>query len=106
EHFSLFSSAAVANLSTDVLFFALAIVSGIFLLRVRASYGIYVLTTVLVAASTGTLMSINRFVLILFPIYILLASIKNKEFKFGWQLLSILMLAVYTILFVNNYWAG
>lgn len=106
DHFLLFSQSSYANLSTDVLFFTLGIVSGLLLLRVRVSYALYILTTVVVAISTGTLMSIGRFVLILFPIYILLASVKSREFKFGWQLLSILMLAVYTMLFVNDYWAG
>ena len=106
SHFQLFSPPSYANLASDVTFFILAIVSGFLLLRIRASYGLYVLVTAALAASTGTLMSIGRFVLILFPIYILLASVKNREFKFGWQLISTLMLAAYTTLFVNNYWAG
>jgi len=106
SHFQLFSPSSYANLASDVTFFILAIVAGFLLLRIRASYGLYVLATVALAVSTGTLMSIGRFVLILFPIYILIASVKNKEFKFAWQLISILMLAAYTTLFVNNYWAG
>lgn len=106
QHFELQSSASYANLSTDLLFFIVSFVAGILLLRLRVSYGLYVLVTTLVAVSTGTLMSISRFSLILFPIFILVASVRNKQFKFGWTLLSILLLAVYTIFFVNNYWAG
>lgn len=107
QHFQLITPAAYANLATDVLFLAVAILSGLFLLRyIKVSYGLYVLATVLVAVSTGTLMSIGRLTLILFPIFILIASFKNSQFKFGWSLLSTLLLAVYTILFVNNYWAG
>ncbi len=107
EHFDLFSPAAYANLSTDLLFLILGLTAGvILLLKWRASFGLYILSTLLVCAATGTLMSINRYVLILFPIYILLASIKNKEIKLGWQLVSTLLLAIYTLLFVNNYWAG
>lgn len=106
EHFQLLNPASYCNLSTDIFFFALALVAGIMLFRIRASYALYVLFTTLVAVSTGTLMSIGRFTLILFPIFILLASIKNEQFKFGWTLLSTLFLAVFTILFVNNYWAG
>lgn len=106
EHFQLFTPASFSNFSTDIFFFALAAVAGIMLFKIRASYGLYVLFTVLVAVSTGTLMSIGRFALILFPIFILIASFKNEEFKFGWMLLSTLFLAVFTVLFVNNYWAG
>lgn len=106
EHFQLVSSASYSNLSTDIFFFVLTLIAGIMLFRIRAAYGLYVLFTALIAISTGTLMSIGRFALILFPIFILIASIKNEQFKFGWTLLSTLFLAVFTILFVNNYWAG
>ncbi len=107
EHFNLMTPSSYANFSTDVLFFITCIVTGILLIKfIRASYGLYVLTTALVAISTGTLMSFSRFTLILFPIFILIASLKNKEVKFGWSLVSTLLLAVFTILFVNNYWAG
>jgi Gpi18-like mannosyltransferase len=106
-HFQLITPSSYANLATDFLFFATALGIGILLLKkIRASYGIYVLTTILITVSTGTLMSVGRFTVILFPIFILLASIKNTYFKFGWQLLSILLLALFTAFFVNNYWAG
>lgn len=106
EHFQFASPAAYANFGTDLVFLIVSVVSGILLLRLRVSPGLYVLLSTLVAVSTGTLMSISRFTLILFPIFILIASLKNKHFKFGWYLLSTLLLAVYTSLFVNNYWAG
>ena len=107
EHFLLTSPSSYMNLSTDVLFFITCLVCGILLIKyIRPSYGIYVLTTALVVVSTGTLMSFSRFTLILFPIFILIASIKNTQIRFGWQLLSTLLLAAFTILFVNNYWAG
>lgn len=107
EHFRLDSLPAYANLATDLLFFALAVIAGILLVKyIKTSYGLYVLTTALVAAASGTLMSVGRFALILFPLFILVASVKNKYFVFVWQLVSILLLAIYTTLFVNNYWAG
>lgn len=107
EHFQLTTPASFANFSTDLLFLVVAILSGILLLKYsKASYGIYVLFATIAAVSTGTLMSISRFTLMLFPIFILIATTKNKQFKFGWILFSILLLAVYTVLFVGNYWAG
>lgn len=106
-HFQLISPASYANFTLDLLFLAVSIIAGVLLLKYsKVSYGLYVLATVLVAISTGTLMSVSRFSLILFPIFILVASIKNRYFQFTWQLVSILLLAIYTSLFVNNYWAG
>ena len=64
------------------------------------------LATIAVALSTGTFMSIGRYILVLFPIYILLASTKNQYLQQTWIFISTLLLAIYTILFVNNYWAG
>lgn len=107
EHLNLISSASYANLSTDLMFFVVSAVAGILLIKyIRASYGFYVLATILIAISTGTLMSISRFSLILFPVFIGVSYIKNKQFKFVWQMVSVLLLATYTTLFVNNYWAG
>lgn len=106
EHFNFVTPASFANLGTDLLFILISIVCGVLLLRVRVSYAAYVLASIIMAVSTGTLMSVSRFSLILFPIFILLASFKNRGFQFGWQLISILLLAIYTTLFVNNYWAG
>ncbi len=106
-HLQLISPAPYANLAADLLFLTTAIIAGVLLLKYsRVSYGLYVLTTMLVAASTGTLMSVSRFSLILFPVFILIASFKNRHFQFAWQLVSILLLAMYTAFFVNNYWAG
>lgn len=106
EHFNLVTPSSITNFASDLSFFLICMISGILLLKIRKSYGAYVLSTTLIAVSTGTLMSIGRFSLILFPIFILAVSFKNREFTFGWKIISILFLASNTILFVNNYWAG
>lgn len=107
EHFQFISPSSYANLATDLLFFIVCIVVGILTMKkLKVSYGLYILSITLIAVSTGTLMSISRFSLILFPVFILVASVKSKEFQFGWKLVSILLLAMYTTMFVNNYWAG
>ena len=62
--------------------------------------------TLAIALSTGKIMSIGRYILVLFPIYILLASIKSETVRFAYALLSTLLLSMYVILFVNGYWAG
>ena len=106
-HFDFFSNPAVVNFVIDVLsvIFILLVIYFVFKI-LRTSYGLYMLATVAIVLSTGTLMSIGRYILVLFPIYILGASIKNQYLQQAWIFLSILLLAMYTILFVNNYWAG
>ncbi|MDD3190922.1 MAG: mannosyltransferase family protein [Candidatus Pacebacteria bacterium] len=107
EHFQFLTSPAIVNFLLDAFFviFILAVTSLVFK-KLRFSYGLYMLSTVALAISTGTLMSVGRYFLILFPIYILLASVKNQYVRQAWILASTLFFAMYTILFVNNYWAG
>lgn len=107
SHFLLFSNSAIVNFCFDVSFVIFAIVILYFVFKeLRVSYGLYMLATLAIILSTGTLMSIGRYILVLFPIYILLASVKNQYLRQSWIFTSILLLAMYTILFVNNYWAG
>jgi len=106
-HFDFFSNPSLVNFYLDVLFVVFALVVAYFVFKkLRLSYGLYMLATLFVALSTGTLMSIGRYILVLFPIFILGASIKNQYLKQAWIFISILLLGMYTILFVNNYWAG
>lgn len=107
DHFLLFSSPAIVNFCLDVFFIIFVLVVLCFVFKkLRTSYGLYMLATLAVVLSTGTLMSGGRYILVLFPIYILLASTKNQYLQQAWIFISILFLAMYTILFVNNYWAG
>ncbi len=107
EHFDFFSNSAIVNFLLDAFFilFILIIIYFVFK-RLRTSYGLYMLAVIVVALSTGTFMSIGRYILVLFPAYILLASIKNQYLQQAWIFVSILLLALYTILFANSYWAG
>lgn len=52
--------------------------------------------------------SVNRYTLVIFPIFIYLAIIseKNKTFNYLWLMGSTLFLALNIILFVNWHWAG
>ena len=106
-HFSFFSNPAISNFFLDAFFVAFVFSVLYFVFKkLRSSYGIYMAVTIAIALSTGTLMSIGRYILVLFPIFILGASIKNQYLQQAWIFVSILLLALYTILFVNNYWAG
>lgn len=106
-HFDFFSNPSIVNFYLDVLFVIFSLIMLFFIFKkLHTSYGLYMLTTMAAALSTGTVMSIGRYILVLFPIYILLASMKNPYLQQTITFISILLLALYTILFANNYWAG
>ena len=107
EHFLLFSHPAAVNFFLDIAFSAFAIFSAYHVFRRGwTSYGLYILATLAVALSSGTFMSIGRYIMVLFPIYIALASIKSRHFEKIYTVASILLLALNITLFVNWYWAG
>lgn len=68
------------------------------------SLSIYAFVSVLIPLLTSTLMSVPRFLLPVFPLFILTALIKNKYFNFGYQIISLMLLAIFTVLFINGYW--
>lgn len=103
DHFSMFSNPAKVNFAMDVIFIAFALVSCYFVFKkLRKSFAIYMLATVLIAVSTGTLMSIGRYVLVLFPMFMLGGLIKDEVKRFAWILPSTLLLAMYIILFLKR----
>lgn len=107
EHFIFFSRASLANFSLDIfyLLFGLFIIGYLLKLK-KYPYALYVFSTIGVAIASGTLMSIGRYILVLFPIYIVGASIKNEITKYLWIIISAMLMALNTYLFVNWYWAG
>lgn len=107
DHFFPLTEAATSNMILDIGFVFFGLCMGIYTFKkIRASYGIYILISLLVPLSTGTMMSIGRYLLVLFPIYIALASLKNEAIKNTWIFVSLLLFALNITLFVNNYWAG
>lgn len=70
------------------------------------SYSVYSLISILLPLFTPTLSSMPRFLLPIFPIFILLAFIKKDYLTFAYQLISILLLSAFAILFINGYWVS
>lgn len=106
DHFLATTSPALANLSTDIGFVILGLfLTWIVFRKIRMSYAAYCLATILVAVSSGSLMSIGRYILVLFPFSMALASFKPWT-KQAWTIASILLLALYATLFAHGYWTG
>lgn len=107
DHFQILTPAALGNLVLDISFLCFAIIMMIMAFRrFRASYGVYILSTILVIVTTGSLMSLNRYVSVLFPAFIIGASLKSAYARVTWIAVSCLLLGLYTTLFVHGHWAG
>lgn len=70
------------------------------------SYGIYGLISLLLPLFTPQLSSMPRFLLPVFPIFILLALVKNQRIILAYQIISLMLLSAYSILFINGYWVS
>lgn len=107
DHFLFFSHPAVINFFLDIAFAGFALFTAYHVFKQKwVSYGLYILATLGVALSTGTFMSIGRYILVLFPMYIMLATIKSHHFEKIYTFGSLLLFALNVTLFVNWYWAG
>lgn len=108
EHFSIQTTPAFIRLAIDGVISILALILGALVwLRIRPSYGLFCLGVLLLPLATGTLMSMNRFALVAFPIFLVLSKLgRNERFDRLWTLGSILFLALSIVLFANYYWAG
>lgn len=107
DHFTLFTHAAQANFFLDVFYLVCGIAIAAYLLKIKQyAYSVYMFSTIGVAVASGTLMSIGRYVLVLFPIYIVGAMIKSDSMRYAWILVSAMLMSLNTYLFVNWYWAG
>ncbi len=98
----------VANQALEVTFTTLMVavlVAGFW--RLRPSYSVYMALSILVPMSTSSLMSMPRFALVLFPMFVMFAlwgaraSVNNAIVAF-----SLPILGLYTVLFADWYWVA
>ena len=69
-------------------------------------YGLYGLISLLLPLTTSSLMSFPRFVLPIFPIFIILALTKNRLILYIYGILSFTLLIYFAILFINGFWVS
>lgn len=70
------------------------------------AYGTYGFISVAMPLFTSTISSMPRFLLPIFPIFILIALVKGKYIYFAYRLISIMLLSIFSILFINGYWVS
>lgn len=76
--------------------------------KIKASHLFFALAALILPTLTGTFSSMPRYVLVCFPVYIILAKLieNSKVRQVAYFLVSILLLVVNTILFIQGYWVA
>lgn len=74
-------------------------------IKVRISYGIYILLNLLLFLSTSFILSTPRYSLILFPIFITLATIKQKIVTILISIVFLFLLVLFSNWYLNGQWA-
>ncbi len=102
------SAQTVANQSLEVAFTVLMI--AVLLLgwkRLRPSYVAYMALSILIPMSTSSLMSMPRFALVLFPMFVILARWGERPWINNIVVaLSLPLLGLFTVLFADWYWVA
>lgn len=73
---------------------------------VNRSYTVYGLTSLIFPIATNLLLSIPRFLLPIFPIFITLSLIRNRWVTNLFQLSSLILLVIFLVMFINGYWVS
>ncbi len=83
----------------------ISIVSIYVLLKVRKSYGIYMILNLLLFTSTSFVISTPRYIIALFPMYIAFATIKNKILLSIISLFFLGLLFYFSQFYIKGQWA-
>ena len=75
---------------------------------VRVSYVFFALAAFLLPTTTGTFSSMPRYVLVCFPLFIVLAKMLQKRplLMILWFAVSTVLLVINTVLFIQGYWVA
>jgi len=92
----------------DLVFFSLSLIFGTaVLLKLRISYGLYIIFSILMVSFSADLASTNRRSILLFPILILLTKWgKNQIVNFVILMLFSGLFYLFTFRFIHELWAG
>lgn len=67
---------------------------------------VYSLFSISLPLFTPTLSSMPRFLLVIFPIFILMALTKNYYLQLIFQIIFLMLLSIFTALFITGYWVS
>lgn len=84
--------------------FAVSLLVIAHLKRIRLSYLVFSWLSLITPSLTGTFSSMPRYILVIFPIYMVLGSLKSSWLKFTLLVINMVILIISVILFTRGYW--
>ena len=102
------SAQTISNQAIEVVFTALMLgVLGFGFLRLKLPYTAFMIASIAVPMSTSSLMSMPRFALVLFPMFVILALWGGRSWvNSAIVAFSLPLLGLFTVLFANWYWVA
>lgn len=92
---------------SDLLFAIFGIGMGIRALRfLKAPLKVYTICALILPLATGLLLSIPRFLVVLFPMFILIAKVNKRVFHISYVIISLVLLFLYFNFFLRNIWVS
>lgn len=74
--------------------------------KLSLDYTIFSVVSLILPMFSPTIVAIPRYILTIFPIFIALSFCKNQYLRLFYQIISLMLLSVYAILFINGYWVS
>lgn len=96
----------IAALEVGIFFFVSAMLYVAWKKGVRMSYVVFGFLCFLIPASSGTFTGLPRYAVVLFPIFIALALIKNKKIQWVYGIISCILLFILLMLFSRGYFVA
>lgn len=101
------TSSGLINTLLDVFFIIYVLLWTIYSWsKVDSLYTYYSLSSLILPISTGSIQSIGRFSLMIFPLFMMITKSQNKLFIELHKFFSFFLLIFYLTLWVNGYWSG
>ncbi|MBI4079565.1 MAG: hypothetical protein HY429_04720 [Candidatus Levybacteria bacterium] len=96
----------IALLEFGSFFFAATLLFVAWKKKVRLSYLVFAILSFLLPASSGTFSGLPRYTLVLFPIFIALALVKNKMLRVAYMIFSAILLLLLLMFFSRGFYVA
>lgn len=74
--------------------------------KLSLDYAIFSIIALLLPLFSPTIVAIPRYLVTIFPIFIVLSFYKNQYLNLFYQMISLMLLSVYATLFIKGYWVS
>lgn len=74
--------------------------------RLSLDYAIFSIVSLILPMFSPTIVAIPRYLLTIFPIFIALSFYKNQYLILSYQMISLMLLSIYAMLFINGFWVS